>query len=129
MKHMRFVLMIANAAAMVVLLAIPVGKVFGWIEQDIEAAAVYGWLIYFVPVLAAALALWGIRRPRAVLGRRALFVAMPGSFLLACLSVYSAWQGPPGIRAIAIVATILFALNTWALWGPFRDHLGARDAT
>jgi hypothetical protein len=122
-KQLRLVLVVANATAIAVLLAIPIGKLFGVVEEEVDAAAVFGWLIFFVPLLASALALWGIQFSRAALTRPSVIVAMPGSFLLAFLSLFTYWRGPSDFAQIGIGATILFGLNVLALWEPFKDRL------
>ena len=93
MKQLRLLLIVANAAAMAVLLAIPFGKLFGLVEEEVGTAAVFGWLIYFVPLLTSALALWGIHFARPALTRPSVIVAMPGSFLIALLSLYTYFMG------------------------------------
>lgn len=123
MKQLRLVLVVANATAIAVLLAIPIGKLFGVVEEEVDAAAVFGWLIFFVPLLASALALWGIQFSLAALTRPSVIVAMPGSFLLAFLSLFTYWRGPSDFAQIGIGATILFGLNVLALWEPFKDRL------
>lgn len=122
-KQLRLVLIVANATAIAVLLAIPIGKLFGVIEEEVGAAAVYGWLIFFVPLFASALALWGIQFSRPALARPSVIVAMPGSFLVAFLSLFTYWQGPSDFAQFGIGATILFCLNVLALWEPFKDRL------
>ncbi len=121
MSRLRILLIVANLAAVGTLLAVPLGRLLGWIEAALEAAAVIGWLMYFVPALASALALFSIQRAHTPRSGRAILVAMPGSFLLACLSLYAALRGPSAW--IGAGATILFALNVWALWVPFLERL------
>jgi hypothetical protein len=41
MKRLRIFLIVANTAAMAALLAIPVGKLFGVVEQEVDAAAAF----------------------------------------------------------------------------------------
>lgn len=123
MKQLRLVLIIANAAAMCVLLGIPIGKLFGLVEKEVGAAAVFGWLIFFVPLLASALALWGIQFARPALTRPSVIVAMPGSFLTAFLGLYTYLIGPSDFLHVGIGATIILSLNVLALWGPFKDRL------
>ncbi len=123
MKQLRFVLIVANATAIAVLLAIPIGKLFGVVEEEVGAAAVFGWLIFFAPLLASALALWGIQFSRPSLTRPSVIVAMPGSFLVAFLSLFTYWKGPSDFAQIGIGATILFCLNVLILWEPFKDRL------
>ena len=48
-KQLRLLLIIANAAAIAVLLAIPIGKLYGFVEEEVGAAAVFGWLIFLFP--------------------------------------------------------------------------------
>lgn len=127
-KQLRLVLILANATAIAVLLAIPFGKLFGLVEEEVGAAAVFGWLIFFVPLLASALALWGIRFSRPALTRPSVIVAMPGSFLVTFLSLYTYWKGPSDFAQIGIGATILFVLNVMALWEPFKDRLESPDS-
>jgi hypothetical protein len=123
MKQLRLVLIVANAAAMAVLLAIPIGKLFGLVEEEVDAAAVFGWFIFFVPLLTSELALWGIHFARPALTRPSVIVAMPGSFLIAFLSLYTYFMGPSAFMVIGIGATIIFSLNVLLLWKPFKDRL------
>ena len=126
LKQLQLVLIFANTMATAVLLAIPVGKLFGFVEEEIDAAAMFGWLMFFVPLLASALALWGIRFSRPGLTRPFVIVAMPGSFLLGFVSLYTLWKGPPEFAQIGAGATILFGLNVIALWDAFRLRLESR---
>jgi hypothetical protein len=119
----RTFLIVANAAALAVLLAIPIGKLIGVVEQEVDAAAVFGWSVFFVPLLASALALWGIQFSRPALTRPSVIVAMPGSFLIACLSLFTYWKGPPGYALFGIGTAILLGLNVLALWEPFKARL------
>lgn len=123
MKKLRIFLIVANAAAIACLLAIPIGKLFGVVEKEVDAAAAFGWLIFFVPLLGSALALWGIQFPRPALTRPSVMIAMPGSFLVAFLSLFTYWKGPSDFAQIGIGATILLGLNVLALWEPFKVHL------
>ena len=123
MKPLRLILIVANTGAIAVLLAIPVGKLFGVVEQEVDTAAVFGWMIFFVPLLASALALWGIQFSRGALTRPAVIVGMPGSFRVACLSLFTYWKGPSDFAQIEVGATILFGLNVLALWKPFINRL------
>ena len=115
--------MFANIAAIAFLLAIPFGKLFGFVEQGVDTAAVYGWLIFFTPLLASALALAGIHFSRLSITRRSVIIAMPGSFLIALLSLYTYFMAPSAFEAIALGATIIFTLNVLFLWEPFKDRL------
>jgi len=124
MKQLRLVLIVANAAAMAVLLGIPIGKLFGLVEEEVGAAAVFGWLMFFVPLLASALALWGIQFARPALTRPSVIVAMPGSFLVAFLGLYTYLKDPSDLfLQIGVGSTIIFSLNVLALWEPFKDCL------
>ena len=123
MKQLRLVLLAANTMAIAVLLAIPIGKLIGAVEEEVDAAAIFGWLIFFIPLLACVLALWGLWFPRPVLTRSFVIVAMPGSFLVALLSVYTYWKGSSDFAHMGIGAAVLFSLNVLALWGPFKDRL------
>lgn len=123
MKQLRLVLIAANTMAIAVLLAIPIGKLIGAVEEEVDAAATFGWLIFFIPLLASVLALWGLRFSRPVLTRPFVIVAMPGSFLVAFLSAFTYWKGPSDFAHMGIGATILFSLNVLALWGPFKDRI------
>lgn len=123
MKLLSLVLIAANVAAIAVLLAIPIGKLFGLVEEEVGAAAVIGWLIFFVPLITSALALWGIHFARPVLTHSSIIIAMPGSFLMACLSMYTYFVGPSAFMVIGIGATIIFSLNVLLLWKPFKDRL------
>lgn len=115
--------MVANATAIAILLAIPIGKLFGFVEEEVGAAAVIGWLIFFVPLLASTLALCGIYFSRAALTRPTVIIAMPGSFLIAFLPLFMYWKDPSNFIEFGIGATILFGLNVLALWEPFKDRL------
>ncbi len=123
MTQFRFVLILLNGAAIAVLLAIPIGKLLGVIEEPVGAAAVFGWLIFFVPLIASLLSLWGIRFSRPSLTRPSVAVALLGSFLVAILALASSVAGPPGTRLIGVGATILFGLNVLALWRPFLARI------
>ncbi len=123
MKQLRLVLIVANAAAIAVFLAIPIGKLLGVVDEELDAAAMFGWLIFFVPLLASALALWGIQFSRPALTRPSVIVAMPGSFLVTFLSLFTIWKGPPDFAEIGIGATIVFGLNVVTLWEPFKNRL------
>jgi hypothetical protein len=126
-KPLRLILIVANTAAIAILLAIPIGKLFGAVEQLVDTAAVFGWIIFFVPLLASALALWGIQFSRAALTRSAVIVGMPGSFLAAFLSLFTYWKGPSDFAQIGVGATILFGLNVLALWKSFIDRLESQN--
>jgi hypothetical protein len=128
MAPLRFVLIVLNTAAIAVLLAIPIGKLLGVIEEPVGAAAVFGWLIYFVPMIASVLALWGVQFARPTLTRTFVTVAMPGSFLVAALSLGMSLMGPPVTPLIGVGAAILFGLNVLALWEPFLERLRESDA-
>jgi len=93
------------------------------VEEELDAAAVLGWSIFFVPFLASALALSGIQASRPALTRPFVFIAMPGSFLVAFLPLITYWKAPPDFAQIGIGATILLGLNVLALWEPFKVHL------
>ena len=123
MKQFRLVLIVANATAIAVLLAIPIGKLFGVVEEEVGAAAVFGWMIFFVPLLASVLALWGIKFSQPALTCPSVIIAMPGSFLVTFLALFTYWKGPSNFMQIGIGATILFGLNVLALWEPFKDRL------
>ena len=121
MKYLRLALLLANTGAIAVLLAIPIGKVFHTVKAEMDAAAVFGWLIFFVPMFASALALAGLRFSRPVLTRRSVAIAMPGSFLGAWLALFTYLRGPANFVLIGIGLTILFGCNVLALWDPFKD--------
>jgi len=123
LKQLRLLLIIANATAIAVLLAIPIGKLFGFVEEEVGSAAVFGWLIFFIPLLTSTLALSGIYCSRTALTRTAVIIAMPGSFLIAFLPLFMFWKDPPNFSQIGIGAMILFGLNVLALWEPFKDRL------
>jgi hypothetical protein len=93
------------------------------VAEEVDAAAVIGWLIFFVPLLASALALCGIQFSRLPLACSFVIIAMPGSFLLAFLSLFTYWKGPSDFAQIAIGATILLSLNVLALWEPFKARI------
>lgn len=124
-KALRILLVAANTVATVALLAIPVGKLLGVVAQAVDAAAVFGWVIFFVPLLASALALSGIQFSRPAHTRSFVLVAMPGSFVVAFLGLYTVWQGPPEFARIGLTTTILLTGNVVALWLPFKDQLQA----
>jgi len=122
-KKLRIFLILANIAAIAGLLAIPIGKLLGVVKNEVDAAAVIGWLIFFVPLLASALALWSIQFSRPALTRPFVVIAMPGSFLVAFLSFLTYWKGPSDFAQIGIGMTILLGLNVLALWEPFKAQL------
>ena len=123
MKALRILLAVANMMAVAALLAIPIGKLFGVVEQQVDAAAVIGWLIFFVPLLASALALLGSQCSRPALTRPLVMIAMPGSFLVALLSLFTSWQGPPDFALIGFTTMVLLGLNVLALWQLFKACL------
>lgn len=123
MMQLRMLLIFADTMAMAVLLAIPIGKVFGMVTQEIGAAAVFGWLIFLVPLLASALTLWGIQFSRPALTRPFVSVALLGCFLVACLSLYTCFMAPSDFARLGISAAILFSFNVLVLWEPFKDYL------
>lgn len=123
MAPLRLVLIVANGAAIAVLLAIPIGKLLGVIEEPVGAAAVFGWLIFFVPLIASLLALWGIHFSRPSLTRPSVAVALLGSFLVAVLSLAMSLMNPPGTPLIGIGAAILLGLNVLVLWQPFLARI------
>ena len=120
---LRIALILLNAALLAVLLAIPIGKLLGVLEAKVPTAAIFGWLLFFVPALASALALWGLQFSKPGLTRRFVVVAMPGSFLAAFVSLYACWEGPAHLARMGIGFTILFSLDVLALWLPFKDRL------
>ncbi len=119
----RALLSAANLAAAGVLLAIPIGKLMKLIDVDIEPAAVYGWFVYFTPLFASAVALWVWRFPNASFVRACNLVALPGSFLMAALSIYMFAMAPTEFERFAAIAAILLTLNVIALWRPFVKQL------
>ncbi|MEJ2153283.1 MAG: hypothetical protein P8Y29_10140 [Gemmatimonadota bacterium] len=119
MAPLRFVLIVLNTAAIAVLLAIPIGKLLGVIEDPVGAAAVYGWLIFFVPLIASLFSLWGIQFSRPSLTRNSVAVALLGSFLVGVLSLAMSLMNPPGGPLIGIGAAALLGLNVLVLWRPF----------
>ena len=123
MKLLRNLLIVANVGAMAGLLAIPIGKLFGMVDEEVDAAAMFGWLIFFVPIFASALALCGIQFSRPALTRPFVIIAMPSSFLVAFLSLFAYWKGPSDFEQIGIGATIFLGLNVLALWQPFKARL------
>jgi hypothetical protein len=127
MKPLRVLLIVGNTLAVAVLLAIPIGKLFGVVEEEVNAAAMFGWFIYFVPTLASVLALWGIQFSRSSLTRLFVTVAMPGSFLVAILSFVMYLRAPSAFAQIGIGAAILLGLNVLALWEPFRERVAEVD--
>jgi hypothetical protein len=104
-------------------LAIPIGKLFGFVEEEVDTAAVIGWLIFFIPLLASLLSLCGIYFSRTALTRPTVVIAMPGSFLIAFLPLFMYWKDPFNFIQIGIGTTILFGLNVLALWEPYKDRL------
>jgi hypothetical protein len=127
MKPLRVLLIVGNTLAVAVLLAIPIGKLFGVVEEEVNAAAMFGWFIYFVPTLASVLALWGIQFSRSALTRLFVTVGMPGSFLVAILSFVMYLRAPSAFAQIGIGAAILLGLNVLALWEPFRERVAEVD--
>ena len=128
MKQLQFLLIVANTAAIACLMAIPIGKLLGMVAQALDGAVVFGWLVFFVPSLASVLALWGIQFTHAVLIRLFVSVAMPGSFLVACLALYMVWKGPSDLVQVGIGATILYAVNVLALWEPFKEYIESQNS-
>ena len=122
-KPLRLLLLLANSSAVAVLLAIPVGKLFGFIEQEVDAAAVNGWFLFFVPFLTSAMAIAGIHFSRSELAQPTVMVAMPGSFLIALLSLYIVMAGPPAFTVIGLGAAIILSLNVVMLWQPFLERI------
>jgi len=122
-KLLRILLIVANTVAMAGLLAVPIGKLLGMVEEEVDAAAMFGWLIFFVPLFASALALCGIQFSCPALRRPFVFIAMPGSFLVAFVSLFTYWKGPSDFAQFGIGASILFGLNVLALWEPFKAYL------
>ena len=117
------VLVAANTVAVAVLLAIPIGKLLGLVEEEVDATAVFGWLIFFVPLLTSAYALWNVQSSPSALKRPAVLIAMPGSFLAAFATLFTLFKSSFDFASIAIPVTILLGLNVLALWEPFKDHL------
>lgn len=128
MKQFRLVLIVANTTAIAVLLAIPIGKLFGVVKEEVDAAFVFGWLIFFILLLASALALCGIQFSRATLTRSTVIIAMPGSFLVTFLALFTYWKGPSSFTQIGVRASVLFGLNVLALWEPFKDCLDSPES-
>lgn len=120
---LNVLVIVLNTAAIAVLLAIPIGKLLGVIEGEVGTAAVLGWLIFFVPLLATVVALWGLQFSRPALTDASVTVAMPGSFLVAFLSVITSLRSPSDLTRIGIGATTLFALNVFTLWRPFLARI------
>ena len=116
-------LIVLNAAAITMLLAIPIGRYVGFVEQEVDAAAAIGWLIFFVPLFASALGLWGVHTSRPAFSRPFVIIAMPGSFLVAFVSLFIYWNAPSDFAQIGIGASILLGLNVLTLWEPFKAHL------
>jgi hypothetical protein len=124
MKQLRLLLIVGNASVVILLLMIPAGKLVGALERGFTDTAFIGWLIYTIPALASLFALWGVQFSRVVLSRSTLATAIVGSTVLTILSALVArslyMTGRPDVAPIGIGAAILFGLNVFALWGPFR---------
>ena len=115
----RALLSAANLAAAGVLLAIPIGKLMKLIDAEIDSAAIFGWFVYFTPMFASAVALWVGRFPNAAFVHGCIIVALPGSFLMAALSIYMFAVAPPQFELFTAIAAGLLTLNVVALWRPF----------
>lgn len=119
MKILRYFLISVDVAAVAVLLAIPIGKVLGVIHEEIDAAAVFGWLIFFVPLCSSAFALWGIVRSHPMFTRIFVVIAVPGCFLMAFVSILTTWSAPTVFMQIGLGAAVILGLNVLALWDAF----------
>ena len=127
MSLLRILLIIANTAASLVLLAVPIGKLLGVIEETIDAAAISGWLMFFIPLFASAFGLCGIHLSRSAFARPFVIIAMPGSFLMAFVSVLTTWNSPSNFSQVGIAAAVLLTFNVLILWKPFTRYLASSN--
>ena len=70
-------------------------------------------------VFNIAVALWGIVRSNPVLTRLFVVIAMPGSFLMAFVSIFTTWNAPSMFMQIGVGAAVILGMNALALWEPF----------
>ncbi len=124
MKQLRLLLIVGNAAVVVLLLMIPGGKLLGVIRPGFTDPSFVGWVLYTVVGLSSLYALWGVQFPRSNLSRPFVATALVGSAVLTIFSALGARSlylaARPDVAPIAVAATILFGLNVLVLWEPFR---------
>lgn len=126
MKQLRLLLIVGNAAVIVVLLMIPGGKLLGVLNPGFTDMAFAGWVLYTVVGLASLFALWGVQFPHSNLFRPFVATALVGSTVLTIVSALVARSlyvaARPDVAPIGVAATILFGLNVLVLWTPFRER-------
>ena len=126
MKQLRLLLIVGNAALVILLLMVPAGKLVGALERGFTDTAFIGWLLYTVVGLASLSALWGVQFSHARLVRPFVATAVIGCTVLTIVSAIFARSlylaGRPDVAPIGIVMTILFGLNVLVLWTPFRTR-------
>jgi len=126
MKQLRLLLIVGNAAVIVVLLMIPGGKLLGVLNPGFTDMAFIGWVLYTVVGLASLFAMWGVQFPRSNLFRPFVATALVGSVVLTIVSALVARSlylaARPDVAPIGVAATILFGLNVLVLWTPFRER-------
>ena len=126
MKQLRLLLIVGNAALVILLLMVPAGKLVGALERGLTDTALIGWLLHTVVGLASLFALWGVQFSRSRLVRPFVATALVGSVVLMMVSAIFARSfylaGRPDIAPIAIAVMMLLGLNVLALWTPFRTR-------
>lgn len=126
MKQLRLLLIVGNAAVVILMLMIPGGKLLGVIRPGFTDTSFVGWVLYTVVGLSSLFALWGVQFPRSNLFRPFVASALIGSALLTIVSALVARSlylaARPDVAPIGIAATILFGLNFLVLWAPFRTR-------
>jgi hypothetical protein len=126
MKQLRLLLIVGNAAVVILLLMIPGGKLLGVIRPGFTDASFVGWVLYTVVGLSSLFALWGVQFPHSNLFRPFVATALVGSAVLTVVSALVARSlylaGRPDVAPIGVAATILFGLNVLVLWEPFRTR-------
>jgi hypothetical protein len=126
MKQLRLLLIVGNAAVVILLLMVPAGKLVGALERGFTDTAFIGWLLHTVVGLASLSALWGVQFSHARLVRPFVATAVVGSVMLMMVSAIFARSfylvGRPDIAPIAIAVMMLLGLNVLALWTPFRTR-------
>ena len=126
MRQLRLLLIVGNAAVVVLLLMIPGGKLLGVLKPGFTDTAFIGWVIYTIVGLASLYAIWGVQFPRSKLLHPFVATAIVGSTVLTIISAIFARSlylaGRPDVAPIAIAVTLLFGLNVLALWEPFRTR-------
>ena len=126
MRWLTKLVVLADAAVVAVLVALPIGRALHLVERELGSAGVIGWLLFFIPAATSAVALARATTTGSRWTNTAVTVGFLGSFLLLPVTVYSAWSGPAAIRAVGAAVGLLFALNAVLLWRAFLTVV--RDA-